>query len=32
MEDLRSGFSTLDEPHPEELVDGGVRESPRNHE
>jgi hypothetical protein len=24
MEDLRSGFGTLAEPHPEELVEGGV--------
>jgi hypothetical protein len=29
MEDLRSGFGTLGEPHPEELVEGGVREAPR---
>lgn len=24
MEDLKSGFDTLTEPHPEELVEGGV--------
>jgi hypothetical protein len=27
MEDLRSGFSTRGEPHPAELVEGGVREA-----
>ena len=27
MEDLRSGFRTLGELHPAELVEGGVREA-----
>jgi hypothetical protein len=27
MEDLRSGFRTFGEPHPEELVEGGIREA-----
>jgi hypothetical protein len=31
MEDLRSGFVTLTEPHPEELVEGGVSQAPHRH-